>query len=145
MIACRRGNVAARSEAASAASSWPSHFPKGVPPSEAVDADGVSFRLVDSVPATPNDFKSQFELFPGRDFGPNLALAHGVSFHRELEDSKRTRDRFKPLREKKIATGALSPPLGRMMSTPSKWAKSHFTVWFQQGATPHASGWQLVP
>ncbi len=128
-----------------AESLWPSHFPKGVPPAEAVAAEGTTFRLVDSVPPTPTDFKSQYELLPNRDFGTSIAIAHGVSFHGDLDDSKRTRKRFKPLRGKKIATGALAPAMGKMKNTPAEWAKSHLTVWFHARATPHRSTWTQVP
>lgn len=126
--------------------SWPSHFPSDVPPAEAVDANGLAYRLVDAVPPKPADFLSLFEEKPtGTYKGTARALVHGVSFHGALKDSRRTRQRFKPLRGKVVARGTLKPSLGKMKATPAAHAKSHMTVWFLANAQPHAEAWQQVP
>ncbi len=92
---------------------------------------------MDSIPPTQRDFRSNAELYPGRDFGQSVLLAYGVSFHTAVQDSERTRMRFKALRSKRIALMELSAPLGRMKKTEAAYARTHVTVWFKVGAEPH--------
>ena len=120
---------------------WPSHFPIGVPPSDATVPSGWLFRLVDTLPPSAEDFKSHFELYPGRDWGVGIVQAHGVSFHADVADSEKVRRRFKPLRNKRIARGQLTAHHGRMKKTPST-ETSHLTVWFLAGAAPYREPWQ---
>lgn len=107
---------------------WPFHFPSDVPPSETAPAEGQAYRIVRIIPPGPDDFRSAFECDPGRQFN-DVRIAHGVSFHRNIEDSRRTRRRFPPLREGRIAVGILQAQMGVMMKT--GW-RSHLTVWVRR-------------
>lgn len=119
-------------------SEWPSFFPKDVPPADAVDAEGRAFRLVRGIPSAPGDFLSTFEENPGREHGDHFWMACGASLHTKLEGSQKTRQRYKPLRERRIAVGVLNAEHGKMKPTPG-FHPSHITVWFRVGATPHLS------
>ncbi|MGK7929183.1 MAG: hypothetical protein AB4290_28760 [Spirulina sp.] len=110
-------------------SEWPDFFPNGVPPSDAIPAEGRAFRIVASIPTTDSDFLSNVEKYPDRSYGENLWMACGLSFHRQLECSKRTRKRFPALRKCRIAVGMLKPEHGVQLKTGTRKFPSHFTVW----------------
>ncbi len=117
---------------------WPSFFPVDTPPTDTEAALGQAYRLVDSIPSSSSDFLSVYQLTPERNFS-SLSMACGVSFHTDLEDARKTRQRFKPLREKRVSVGQLIPAHGVMQPTPAKEAPSHLTVWFYVNAEPHNS------
>jgi len=108
---------------------WPGFFPLGVPPQSATPAIGNGFRLVKSIPPSDSDFISTFEEFPGREFKDDDAKIFGTSFHRRLECSKRTRERYRALRHRHIVVGELKNEHGVHLSTPTACGPSHFTVW----------------
>lgn len=120
-----------------AQSSWPEFFPQDVPPSHSVAAKGQVYRLVDTIPPSAADFRPAYQETPQRNFGQDLWKACGLSFHRDLEDSRRTRSRYKALRQKHIVVGVLVPSFGRMLSTPSVVSPSHVTVWLYRDALLH--------
>src|SRR5438876_803885 len=109
---------------------WPDFFPHGVPPPDAIVAIGRAFRLVSAIPSTAADFRSSYEEAPHRDYGASFWKACGTSFHSDIDDSRKTRARFKALRMKRIAVGELRPEWGVMMASPTALSKSHLTVWF---------------
>ena len=111
---------------------WPDFFPGDTPPPDAVPAEGPVFRIVETIPSTALDFRSRYELSPGH-YGDKMWMACGVSFHTDLEDSRRVRDRFPALRTRRIAVGTLEKPFGVMKPTPAATAVSHLTVWFRVG------------
>ncbi|MBP0016000.1 MAG: hypothetical protein J7647_00395 [Cyanobacteria bacterium SBLK] len=115
-------------------SEWPDFFPDGVPPENAIPAAGKAFRIVASIPPTDSDFLSNVEKYPDRSYGENLWMACGLSFHRQLECSKRTRKRFPALRKCRIALGILKPEHGVQLETGNRKFPSHFTVWKRQDA-----------
>lgn len=117
---------------------WPAFFPEGTPPADSTPAEGQVYRLVDSVPSTPLDFKSNYEKWPTIEYD-SIEEACGVSFCRDSADLRRRQRRFKKLRGKKIAQGVLHPHYGLMKETPRYAHDSHITVWFRVGATPEES------
>lgn len=118
---------------------WPDYFPENVPPAEAKPAAGRSYRLVNQIPPTPEDFQSTYEDDRARDFGEMFWMACGTSLYTNVQDSIKVRARYKALRKKLVAVGDLSPPMGMMQATPSRAAATHLTVWFCTTATPHES------
>jgi hypothetical protein len=116
---------------------WPSFFPEGVPPSDAKPSEGDAFRLVTAFPPSNSDFLSSIEEQPDREFkNDKLGRAYGVSFHRRLECSQRTRKRYRPLRNRYVAKGTLKKEHGVQLST-SEPRDSHFTVWRRSGSLIH--------
>ncbi|WP_071590766.1 hypothetical protein [Synechococcus sp. PCC 7336] len=118
-------------------SEWPDFFPEGVPPDSATSAEGEAFRLVASIPPSDSDFLSNIEERPERKFKDDkIWIACGVSFHRQLECSKRTRNRYKPFRNRRIAKGTLKEEHGVQLPT-NRQGDSHFTVWRRNGSLIH--------
>jgi hypothetical protein len=116
---------------------WPDFFPEGVPPEEAQPAQGEAFRIVRDIPPADSDFLSSIQEQPNRNFRDDqIWMACGVSFHRELACSQRTRDRYKPLRNRYIAQGTLKNEHGVALAT-HKQGGSHFTVWRRIGSLIH--------
>lgn len=119
--------------------SWPADFPVGVPPRDAVPARGTAFRLVKSIPPTADDFLATIVEHPNpsRQYeGDDLVNAHAASFHTDLEASKRTRKRYKGLRERRIASGVLVAEFGVQKPT---YGPGHLSVWLYEQARPHPS------
>lgn len=116
---------------------WPDFFPEGVPPDSATNAEGEAFRLVAKIPSSDSDFLSTIEEQPNRNFkNDQTGKAYGVSFHRKLECSQRTKKRYKPFRNRRIAKGTLKKEHGVQLST-SSTRDSHFTVWRRNGSPMH--------
>lgn len=120
---------------------FPEFYPEGVPPDGAVEARGLVYRIVRAIPPNADDFISSLEehkkLGIQREYGDSLWMACGTSLFKDLADSKRTRDRYKYFRTRKIAHGSLSAVLGKMMDTPVEDKPSHLTAWFYSGAKPY--------
>jgi hypothetical protein len=117
---------------------WPSYYPAGVPPDEAKDAAGCAFRIVKTIPPAAADFRSSFEEYTekGTPIPANkLVQAYGTSLHTDITGSRETRNRFRPLRNRRIATGILVSAHGKMMET-GGIHPSHITVWFRLRAQP---------
>lgn len=109
---------------------WPDFFPEGVPPDKALPAHGGAFRLVKNIPPSDSDFLSTFEEYPTRAVNNDtIGMVFGVSFHRNLECSVRTRKRYKPLRDRYIVVGTLKKEHGVCLATPTNCGPSHLTVW----------------
>lgn len=118
---------------------WPAYYPKGVPPATAADAKGRAYRIVRTVPPAPVDFRSTFEEWAeqGKPVpADDLWRACGTSVHTDLAESRATRERYKPLRTRKIVVGDLEPPHGKMMPT---GGPAHVTVWFRVAAKPESA------
>lgn len=120
---------------------FPHFYPDGVPPDDAVDANGIAYRIVREIPPKSMDFRSTYEdhLEQGKraDYGDSLWMACGTSLFKELEDSQKARMRYKPFRQRKIAFGPLASTLGKMKDTPAIDKPSHVTAWFYLDAKPH--------
>lgn len=124
-------------EAKNRAAKWPSFYSEGVPPDDSVPANGVAYRLVRVIPPDRQDFRSTIEEGSGRTFaGEDFVNACGTSFHTNLESSRRTRKRYRGFRDRKIATGALTPDMGRQKPT---YGDGHLTVWLFVDARPQVA------
>lgn len=118
-------------------SEWPDFFPEGIPPDSSTNAEGDAFRIVAKIPSSDSDFLSIIEEQPDRKLRDDqIWKACGVSFHRKLKCSQKTRDRYRPLRNRKIAKGTLKKEHGVQLSTSSQ-GNSHFTVWRRNGSPMH--------
>jgi hypothetical protein len=118
-------------------SEWPEYYPGDIPPPEAKNASGTAFRLVKSIPPQATDFRSTYEEDIQRNGRPRTTKSpslYGTSLHLNAKASAATRERFPPLRGRRIACGTLDPSHGRMSEVD---ASAHFTVWFRAAATPH--------
>jgi len=118
-------------------SEWPKFFPVDVPPKDAIEAAGECYLLVKNCPPCGDDFISSYEEKPSRDFGEEFWKACGMSCHTEQADAEKTRDRYYPLRKRRLAFGELPRDCGKMKSTPSQIANSHATLWLWSGAEIH--------
>lgn len=115
---------------------WPDYFPEQCPPSDARQDDLKVFRLVTSSPPTADDFLPTTIESPHRKFtGEELCMACGVSVFKNIADIIKMRDRFKPLRTKKIAYGTITFSDGLVKETGQP---SHVTWWLQTNE-PHAT------
>jgi hypothetical protein len=63
-------------------------------------------------------------------------MAVGVSMHTTLEASLRTRERFPPLRRRRVATGMLQESFGLMRPT-GESGSFHITLWVRLGVELH--------
>lgn len=117
---------------------WPDNFPGNVPPSDAKETTGIVFRFSSNLPPINADFKQYREedINLGKIFtGENLITSYGASVFSQIEQAKKTKNRFKNrLSDKIIVTGTLIPELGLMLKT---YGPHHHTIWFQKDSTPH--------
>lgn len=114
---------------------WPDYFPDQCPPAESRLDTLVVYRLVEATPPTALDFQPTVLESPHRQFPPDkLCMACGVSVFKDAEDARRSRDKYKPLRNKKIARGTITPEDGLVLET----GKPTHVTWWLQTANPHA-------
>lgn len=126
---------------------WPDFYPDdlSLPPSDADDANGVFFRLVNSEPPKPTCFLSTHEEQPNRHIKYrkkgdtfNLENVYGTSFFDCKDGAEIVRYKFPDaLGEKIIARGNLEPSFGKMRQHPN--GSSHFTVWLRHMISLHQS------
>lgn len=115
---------------------WPEYFPEQCPPAEARNDNVQVFRLVDGTPLSAEDFRPAVIEHPHRPFGSDkLCVACGVSVFRNVQDVIAKRNRFAPLRNKKIARGHITESDGLVLET---FEPTHMTWWLQT-STPHIS------
>ena len=115
---------------------WPDYFPKNCPPQNARRDNFKVYRLVDNDPPCQNDFIPNKLLYPHINYTREiLCLACGISVDKTLDGIKRTRKRFRVLRNKKIAVGIIKPNDGFILETEGG---THVT-WWVQTKTPHVS------
>ncbi|WP_380187815.1 hypothetical protein [Iodobacter arcticus] len=115
----------------------PAEFlPEQCPPSDARQDNLKVFRLVANCPPNANDFLPTKVESPHRKFTiDELCMACGVSVFKNVADILKKRERFKPLKSKKIACGTISPSDGLVKETGQP---SHVTWWLQTNE-PHAT------
>ncbi len=109
---------------------WFDDFPEQCPPVDARQDKLEVFRLVSNNPPTSDDFLPTIkESSPHRKFSDEiLCNAHGVSVFKNINDIRRKREDFKPLRQKKVARGIIMPNDGLVKET---GGQSHVTWWLQ--------------
>ena len=106
---------------------WPEYYPENCPPNEARKETLEVYRLVDNNPPVKKDFLPSIIEYPNRQF-PDICLACGVSVFTDIRGTKRTKKRYKALRNKKIAKGKIFKDDGLILETLSKY---HITWWLQ--------------
>ncbi len=114
---------------------WPDFFPEGVPPAEAYGARSYAFRLVSCIPAAPADFLSTREEQPDRTSTP-AHLVFATSFFVDLAAIRQRRERYGPLKSKRIAAGQLRAEMGRELPTLSR---HHLSVWLIKNSNVHSA------
>ena len=105
---------------------FPTHWPVGCPPTAAVEANAVIYRVTKTNPATARDFQSQAEL--GRQRSANQCLRVGISVFGSFRDVSHCQRVF-PKLGRFIAQAALKPRHGKMQTTPSQMFPAHMTWW----------------
>lgn len=121
---------------------WPNYFPEQCPPAEARQDTLLVYRLVEGSSPTARDFQPTIVESPHRPFPPdNLCMTCGVSVFKDLADARRQREKYKPLREKKIARGTVMPADGSVLET----GKPTHVTWWLQTTTPHARFGEVLP
>lgn len=105
--------------------SWPD---QPCPPSTAIDADGIVFRIVKTDPPSSHDFLSHTEL--GRRVKASC-VACGISVFRKIEDAEHCAEMY-PKLGNLIAKGELSPATGKT-TVPAAKGASHITWWAYDG------------
>ncbi len=115
---------------------WPDYFPNQCPPVDARKDWLAVFRLVSQNPPAQGDFLPTIKESPHRQFtDENLCIACGVSVFKNIDDILKKREKYKPLREKKVASGIILPDDGLVKET---GGQSHLTWWLQT-EEPHTS------
>ena len=121
---------------------FPDMWPPDCPPSDAVDADGQVFRIVDHDPPIAQDFGTPFETNRLANRPPCLRC--GLSVFREVRDARHQRHLF-PNLGRLIAQGTLNvehgktKPTGKQPTHTTWWAyenvnrASHFSVFTEEG------------
>lgn len=119
---------------------WPSFYPAGVPPTNAIDANGTFYRLVNVVPPQPGCFLSTHEEQPNRHKDPRLSAddkinVYGASFFDTHSAAALMKEKFaNVLGGRLVAKGELESYMGKMKKTRGP---SHFTVWLKVGCGIH--------
>jgi hypothetical protein len=106
-------------------------LPKDCPPADANSHAGQVFRLVKADPATIDDFKTYFDLYPGRQWTTREACpAHGLSIRLTLAaaiaEAKKMRSRIKAAHWE-VAVATLGPKDGHVLQTFTD--PNHHTWW----------------
>ena len=109
--------------------SFPQGWPDQCPPNDAVDADGIVFRIVKTDPITAADMASHHET--GKLLKAPPCLRCGLSVFRELQDAFHQRQLF-PKLGKLIAKAALQAAHGKTKLTEGR-QPTHTTWWPYEG------------
>ena len=117
---------------------WPQDFTDGVPPEEAIPANGKVFRLVKAIPPKEDDFLQHNIEKPNYPYREERARkkGYGVSLWNTLHKVKRAGKNYpapEQLGEWLIASGELVAELGVIY----KSKNGHISLWKQLGAEPH--------
>lgn len=119
--------------------SWPTFYPKGVPPKSAEDAQGEFYRLVRVDPPTPDCFLSTHEENPHRYKkcqGEALQCVYETSFFADVNGAANAKAKFPAvLGDRIVAKGEVQPFMGKMKKTFSDPA--HFTIWLRVDSSIH--------
>lgn len=117
---------------------WPDDFIAGVPPEEAIPAQGKVYRLVKAIPPKEDDFL-QHNVEKPNYFYPDERTkkqGYGVSLWNTLHKVKRAGKNYPApgqLGNWLIASGELVADLGVIY----KSRNGHISLWKQKGAKPH--------
>ena len=119
---------------------FPSYFPKGCPPPDALPERITAYRLCKNRNVTELDFVP-LALNPKRKFNTNekLIQAYGVSVFTDVEGCKQAINASPKLRDivSCIACGEIDEDKGVIKKTPSNTSNSHVTWWVYEDVQPH--------
>lgn len=114
--------------------SWPTYYPPGVPPVDAVDTKGTFYRLVKVLPPQRDCFASTHEECPNRHRSPRLSPedkinVYGASFYDNHIAAAEVKEKFaNALGNRLVAKGELKEYMGKMKKTRGP---SHYTMWLK--------------
>ena len=112
---------------------WPEHYPPDCPPASAKAVEGIFYRLVNHAPPVESNLQSNWQRFPGKQWGHSLCKACGLSIFSTKEDALKTKQRIPAFRDSLVAAAAVVPSSGPVLHTPSRHAQSHHTWWLNEG------------
>ena len=117
--------------------SFPTYFPKGCPPAEAIDEECLLYRLCKRKELSEDDFTSFYLINPEKH--KDNINAYGLSVFRTANDCLSVRNKAPKLRKKykHIASGWTNKFRGKILNTPSNASPAHFTWWVYEGVYPH--------
>ena len=103
------------------------NLPERCPPEDAeeVREELHLYRLVESNPASDDDFRSQRAMYPDKRFHIDECLAHGLSVWTSQTQAENVR-RLPKLRDKQVCRVRLCPGAGRIKQT---FKPEHRTWW----------------
>jgi hypothetical protein len=112
---------------------WPAHFPKGCPPLDSTDTNGIVYRIISNKPPNARDFRSFYDESPAK-FAKSCK-ARGLSVLSDRTEASRLL-RTVPALGEHVASAKLEPHHGKIKSTPSIRSQSHCTWWVRVGTEP---------
>lgn len=119
---------------------FPDDFPPGVPPNNALDADGTFYRIATANPPGEKCFLNMKEENPKRmkKFkGLALKCCYGVSMFLDETSLLNAFDKFpEGIGERFIAKGSLNAKDGKMLKTGAP-DSTHFTIWLYNTVKLH--------
>ena len=94
------------------------------------------YRFVKNNPPNRDDFKSQYELSPNKEWGDNACMACGVSVWDSYDVARKKQQKSKLFRNDQIAEGTILENTGLILET---FKKNHITWWIAPGVIPEAT------
>ncbi|HCR3470616.1 hypothetical protein ONR69_08305 [Proteus mirabilis] len=119
---------------------FPDYYPKDAPPNNAVEAEGVFYRLVKKNPPSSHCFDDMYTENPKRMKrfkGFKLICCYGTSLYTDETSVLNAFDKFpEGAGNRFLAKGKLEPQDGKMLKTGAP-DTTHFTVWFVKDSEVH--------
>ena len=106
---------------------WPDWYPENCPPSDAVAASGVVYRLVKGPEVAESDFTPLYQQSPSRVRDGLVCMASGLSTYRDQADADYLRRNVRAFRQHLIAAGTIDGA-GQELATPRD-DNSHVPRW----------------
>lgn len=110
---------------------WPEYYPDNCPPESSCDVNGKLFRLIPRPDESLKKLKKEFTPFAVRNpekWGGNCQ-ACGLSSYITLDECSRIKKTIPRLKKLLPAQAQLDSCHGKVLNTPSKISKEHYTWW----------------
>lgn len=107
---------------------WPDYFPEQCPPKMASFTNGSVYRFIGGERPQEKDF-IPYLIFSNRIIIGDRCQACGLSVFKTQVGIQQFSRRIPAFRNKRIATAALEPSMGKILETPSLQSKDHCTWW----------------
>lgn len=105
---------------------WFEQLPAGCPPNDALECDGIFYRIANANPAVHSDFFSQRKMFPNKVFADvDECIVRSLSVFNNLESTKQ-RLKLPKFRKAHIAMVSLVNTDGKIKKT---FGESHYSWW----------------